>query len=98
MTPVRFDRRAREEFGAAVAYYEQQQTGLGKRFLSTVEDAIRKIQRQPHIYRELEGDVRKARVFRFPYAIIFRARPGALEIIAVMHLHRRPDYWRDRNS
>jgi hypothetical protein len=32
----------------------------------------------------------------FPFGILFRVEPNLIEITAVMHLHRDPDYWRTR--
>ena len=42
------------------------------------------------------GDNRKLNFHRFPYAIVYSVRPDALYIKAVMHLHRRPFYWKGR--
>jgi hypothetical protein len=44
----------------------------------------------------IRGDNRKLNFQRFPYAIVYNLRPDAIYIKAVMHLHRRPFYWRDR--
>ena len=33
---------------------------------------------------------------RFPYGLIYHVRDEMLLIVAVMHLHRHPDVWRDR--
>jgi len=46
-----------------------------------------------HIIR---GDNRKLNFHRFPYAIVYSLRGDTLFIKAVMHLHRRPFYWKDR--
>jgi hypothetical protein len=32
----------------------------------------------------------------FPYAVIFLDKPGHVWIVAVMHMKRRPGYWRAR--
>jgi hypothetical protein len=31
-----------------------------------------------------------------PYAVIYREDADEIVVLAVMHLHRRPDYWTDR--
>jgi hypothetical protein len=33
---------------------------------------------------------------RFPYGLIYALDDGDILVLAVAHLHRRPDYWRDR--
>ena len=35
-------------------------------------------------------------VRRFPFGILYRVDPDEIVILAVMHLARQPDYWRDR--
>ena len=66
------------------------------RFLDELEDAIQRIQRHPQRYRQIEGNVRKSRIPHFPFAVIFRLQPDAIEI-AVMHLRRLPGYWKQRS-
>jgi len=36
------------------------------------------------------------RVFRFPYALLYRVEADTITILAVMHMHRRPGYWEQR--
>jgi mRNA-degrading endonuclease RelE of RelBE toxin-antitoxin system len=40
--------------------------------------------------------VRRCRLRRFPYGLIYAIDRGDILIVAVAHAHRRPDYWRDR--
>jgi hypothetical protein len=36
---------------------------------------------------------------QFPYGVAYHeVETGCLEIVAVMHLHREPDYWRGRGA
>jgi len=35
-------------------------------------------------------------VRRFPFGILYRIEPEQIVVVAVMHLRRRPGYWRDR--
>ena len=32
----------------------------------------------------------------FPYAVVFMEKPEHIWIVAVMHMKRRPGYWRER--
>lgn len=50
----------------------------------------------PVIHRCFEGDLRKCRFDVFPYALVFRIRGDELQVIAVMHMSRRPGYWKER--
>jgi hypothetical protein len=44
----------------------------------------------------LEGDIRRALVHRFPYGVLYAEEENRIWIVAVMNLHRQPDYWRER--
>jgi hypothetical protein len=91
-----FHPEARVEFLESVAYYEAQAAGLGHRFLEGVTEAIHQIQDRPNLYPRVSHEWRQCRIPRFPYGIIFRVTARRIEIHAVMHLHRRPGYWKDR--
>lgn len=96
MKPYQFHPEALEEADNATLFYKKQQPGLEKRFFEALEDAIARIRRNPLLYRIVGGEIRKCRLLRFPYAVIFRINNDFIEIIAVMHLKRQPDYWKSR--
>jgi plasmid stabilization system protein ParE len=81
---------------AAAVYYERQQENLGRRFLASVQDAISRILLNPRLYPAVEPGVRRCLVKTFPFGVLFRDQPRRIVIIAVMHLHRDPQYWRNR--
>jgi toxin ParE1/3/4 len=91
-----FHAAARRELLDSVRYYESQQPGLGGRFLETVTDTMHRIQAHPSRYPLISESWRQCRIPRFPFGIIYRIKDRRIEIIAVMHLHRKPGYWRNR--
>jgi toxin ParE1/3/4 len=96
MTRFGFHPEARSEFRESARYYEEQQAGLGFRYVEVVRAAIARIQLRPRLYREIDPGVRQCMTSRFPYGIIYRIQDDELQIVAVMHLHRQPGYWRNR--
>jgi cytochrome P450 len=48
------------------------------------------------LYGVVDGDVRRCLTRTFPYGVLFQIKPDKYVIIAVMHLHRDPDYWKKR--
>jgi toxin ParE1/3/4 len=98
MSPVEFHPAAREELILSAQYYQVQSPGLGRRFASAVRDAVHRIQEFPLLSPVLEDDVRRCRVLRFPYGVVYRAKPERIEVLAVMHLHRQPGYWMPRTG
>jgi len=87
---------ARYELLSALRFYEGQATGLGLAFLSEVERCIELIVQHPQVGPTLGGDTRRQLVRRFPFGVLYRIGKDEITVVAVMHLRRKPDYWRDR--
>ena len=96
MKTVKFHPDAEDEMIQAAAYYETQQSQLGRRFLVSVQDSINRIVSNPRLYPVVDLDVRRCLTKIFPFGVLFREFPGKIVIMAVMHLHRDPDYWKNR--
>lgn len=84
------------EFEDAALYYAQKQPGLELRFIASVEACIRRITQRPSSYPVLEQDIRRCLTRVFPYAVLYTVEPEFILIVAVMHCHRKPNYWRER--
>jgi plasmid stabilization system protein ParE len=91
-----FHPEALAEYAAAARYYAGCHEGLGLRFIANVEAAIREVAAAPERWRLIEQDVRRCLVKVFPYAILYTIEPEYVLIIAVLHCHREPGYWRSR--
>lgn len=93
---IRWLREAVLEADSAVSFYKERQAGLEVRFLDSLEDALRRIQRHPLIYRKVEDNLRKCKLPHFSYGVIYRVQSDSVEIIAVMHIRQAPGYWKNR--
>ena len=91
-----FHPEADEEFIEAAAYYEGCAPGLGIDFAREIHTAIRNAVEYPTLWPEIEDEVHRCLVHRFPYGVLYSIEPEGLFILAVMHLHREPDYWKHR--
>ena len=96
MKPIRFHPEAESEMIEAAVWYESQQTDLGKRFLTSVQDALNRLELNPALYPVVERDVRRCLTRTFPFGVLFWTGTDMIVIMAVMHLHRDPDYWKNR--
>jgi plasmid stabilization system protein ParE len=90
MLRVVFRPAARADLREAFAWYERQEPGLGQRFLEAVDATLERVRANPRVCAVLHGDVRSVRLARFPYAVLYRERPGRLVVLAVFHGHRDP--------
>jgi plasmid stabilization system protein ParE len=69
---------------------------LEARFISCVEDAIRRLCESPLRCRVWEDDVRGCLTHVFPYVVLYTIESDYILIVAVVHCHREPGYWRER--
>ncbi|PPD40214.1 MAG: plasmid stabilization protein [Methylobacter sp.] len=93
---VVFHPDAESEFNAAIDYYEDIDKGLGYDFAVEVYAAIERIIAFPKAWLAIDGEIRRSLVRRFPYGILYAEEQANIYIVAVMHLHRNPDYWQHR--
>ena len=91
-----FHPEALDEFEDAACFYAGRQPGLELRFIACVESALRQVSEEPTRCRAFEDDVRRCLVHVFPYAVLYSVESDYVLIIAVMHCHREPGYWRHR--
>jgi plasmid stabilization system protein ParE len=91
-----FHPEAEAEFVQAIEYYEECEAGLGYDFAVEVYSAIERTMAYPKAWPIIEEDIRRSLVRRFPYGILYAEEDEELFIVAVMHLHRDPDYWKHR--
>jgi toxin ParE1/3/4 len=85
---------------AASRWYDHAQTGLGSNFLHMVDRAIERIERTPQSGSPVPGikdaAIRRVSVRRFPYYVVYIVLPDRVQVLAVAHQRRRPQYWMER--
>ncbi|CAN1722889.1 toxin ParE1/3/4 [Hyphomicrobium sp. 1Nfss2.1] len=91
-----YDPSAVSEIGDAAAWYEAEKTGLAIEFLVEFNSAVERLLEFPNAWPNVGKRVRRLQLRRFPYGIIYQLREDEIFIVAVAHLHRRPQYWKDR--
>ena len=93
---VRLLAPAQAELDEPIGWYSAQAPGLGEGFLVEVLRSIQLIQRHPTGWHRLTPDIRRCRLRRFPYSVIYTVEADEVLILAVAHQHRRPSHWQDR--
>ena len=95
---VRLLAPAAAELDEAVAWYAAQAPALDQRFIDEMLMARKRIAERPHAWHPLGDGVRRFRLGRFPYGLIYVVEADEVVVLAVAHLHRKPNYWRRRLS
>jgi plasmid stabilization system protein ParE len=93
---VEFHPEAQDEFISAAQFYERQAEGLGVNFLLAVQHTYERLLEAPDSGPLFGRRLRRILVPKFPYGLLYRVELERIYIVAVMHLHRRPGYWRSR--
>lgn len=88
--------KAAKELTSSIEYYEDKSKGLGEEFLDEVEAAISLILTHPKTGSLITKEDRRILLSRFPYGLIYDVSNEIITINAVMHLSRRPKYWKSR--
>jgi plasmid stabilization system protein ParE len=96
MKPVAYHRLAASELIGSAEFYERRNPGLGSAFLSAVDAALPKIQRNPEHGRAGGFRTRSWKTRRFPFRIVYLEETDRFWIVAIAHLSRRPGYWIQR--
>ena len=91
-----FLQEAAEEVEAARRWYDEQENGLGDRFVAEVLACLERIGLAPEAFAVHEAPFRLHRLHRFPFGVLYHDEGAVIRIIAAMHLHRRPGYWSER--
>jgi toxin ParE1/3/4 len=74
---------AREEFLAAVEYYNSASPGLGEEFIIDVENAVSRIRSFPRHGSPGVGGTRRVVLGRFPFDVVYLGDPEEIVVIAV---------------
>jgi len=89
-------RRAKLDLLEARRWYEECQPGLGFAFLDEIETTLRQIDQNPKIHPQVEVEVRRAALRRFPYGIFYLVDGEIIRVIAILHRARNPRSWQSR--
>jgi toxin ParE1/3/4 len=96
--PHAFHPEADEEYADAARYYVRIDPELGGRFYDEMERLVDDIRQQPDRFLHFDPPARRHFSDVFPYAVIYVDQPDRVLILAVMHIKRRPGYWKHRLS
>jgi len=91
---VSFNSRVQPEVNEAVDWYEEQQEHLGDDFFAEVEVALAAMRSGPskHSFWMSSKKVRRVKLKRFPYHLLYVVHPHVIRVLSVRHEKRHPNY------
>lgn len=90
---------ARQDIGHIIDWYNEQEAGLGARFLGNLAASIKSLAENPLIFQIRYKKIRQAPVKDFPMQVHYLVEEKAkrVVILAVLHAARDPKVWRGRS-
>lgn len=87
---------AAAEIEEAFQWYDEQKRGLGRQFLEAVREALSAVEAAPQQFPRVRGEIRRALLRRFPYAILYIAEEDHTVVVGCFHGKRDPRRWHPR--
>ena len=82
---------ADEDIRKASRWHEEQQAGLGFKFLDDVENILIFLEDRPAIFQKKHGEIREAPLKKFPFVVLFRIEePDSVTVFAFFHTSKNP--------
>jgi plasmid stabilization system protein ParE len=99
--PVRTNPFADDEILNYISLYEAESPNLGERLWNEIQAAFKLISEYPSIggvvpRARLRRAARRIPLRHFPFFLIYRELNDYIEIMALAHTSRQPNYWRSR--
>jgi hypothetical protein len=96
LKPVRFRTEAKQELVEAAAWYGERSQTAKQHFLADFQKASRLILVYPAAWPPIYREFRKCKFSRFPYQLVYHEGKRRILVLAVMHCHQKPGYWKSR--
>jgi plasmid stabilization system protein ParE len=93
---VRLHPDADRDVEHGLAFYSDRSLIAAERFLSEIEAALILVAEAPDRWPLYRAGTRRYVLSAFPYSIVYRATQDEIQVFAVAHAKRRPQYWTRR--
>lgn len=94
---MRLHPAARKEIRRAFEWYLQEAgQHIATGFLDDFETTLGLLKHHPEIGEPGSANTRRLVFQRYPYTVVYRSKGNALEIVAIAHHSRQPEYWAGR--
>lgn len=87
---------AEREIDSAFNWYEDQDAGLGKEFLRSIDAILLAVSCNPLSYQFIHKKLRRILLRRFPHALFYIVEEQQIKIVACIHQRRHPISWKRR--
>ncbi|MGO9483661.1 MAG: type II toxin-antitoxin system RelE/ParE family toxin [Rhodomicrobium sp.] len=87
---------ARKDIAEAQDWYRREGPALAASFREELDRQLTRVLHHPTQFPFARADVRRAKLRRFPYSLLFRVMSDGIYVIACFHSSRDPARWQRR--
>ena len=98
MTEVKFLPEADIDYREAIVWYEARSSQAASGFEAAFEVALRQITEAPERWTRCDEKHRFYSLRRYPFSIIYRIETDLILIVAVAHVRRSENFWKNRGK
>jgi hypothetical protein len=96
--PLRFHPDVQRDINRAMAYYGAISESIADEFWTEVNEAFRRIERNPRGHHFDSEGLRRFNLERFPFNVLDLEKPDRIRVQVVRHNSRHPTYGRKRRK
>ena len=85
---------ALSDLKAALGWYLARNETAAAKFVEEIDRGVGLVVESPARWPKGENGTRKFILSRFPFAIVYREKRTTVQILAIAHGHRNPEYWK----
>jgi plasmid stabilization system protein ParE len=94
--PLEIHPAALAELKSALTWYLERSSTAAANFADELDRVINLTVKFPQRWPKADHGTRKFVLRRFPFAVVYREKQTAVQVLAVAHGHRQPGYWKNR--
>lgn len=93
---LRISVEAGSDISEAVQWLRERSPSVPQRFRTSLEETFGSILEHPFMFPNVHGEIRRALLRKFPYAVFFIVEGEDAIIVGVIHQARHPSTWQRR--
>lgn len=93
MKRLRLHRGAQADLEDAFQWHRAHSPRAARRLRAELRAALLRVRRHPKLWPKHESGVRRCKVLRFPFHVVYVEAGNHILVLAVAHGRRRPGYW-----
>ena len=93
---IKFQEHSKYDFTKAKKYYQNQEEKLYEKFKYDLQQSLNRILSFPKLYPNIDTNIRKCVLNKFPYTILYTLKDDNIYILAIANHYKNPKEYENR--